>query len=377
MCIYKALHRIYVMKVKINAKTKEIEAEITSPNDIALLKQLVKDNEIAVNQIREEHGTPEQSNQMQAITEQPITEQSQPITEQPTTQRAYFAQTPEQQIDLTKLPKNVTSRQIYRELFRMDAPKNITKEDPNGHTQVRKAINSLVKQGKLKYLGHKVKHWINTESVVPAKVREQVKYTPDTPVMETKLDEKPHIDVHHRRHPTAEWQPFSTGWFKDTILPKLPYRFGYNDGFKATYHYSSIGKYDPATKSKYAKVYNVLTRLAKQGVLKKEKFANRTVSFTKLNGRPYTPSTETPKLVWSDIPIIKQQDLEDILQNYQSFGASVFIGRTGRYGKKIEPNEATVIMNFLLENVPELAKLTGRTLKVTGFGQWRALEIGG
>jgi len=372
------------MKVKINPITKEIEAEIDTQNDIALLKQLVKDNGgIAVKspepqltespapkediftvepveadrteypetseQTMEEHGTPEQIKTSQE-------------------QNAYFARTP----DLSNMQKFVMVNDIYEVMFSKKAPHNIVRADPNGYYQVRETMKALEKQGKLKHR-RKKKTWLNIESTVPTEISEPVLHPPERPIMNGQL-EKPKDDK-GKKHPTAGWKPFSAEWFKETLLPKLPYKFGYNIAFKTTFHYNNMGKYDDATKSKYMKIYFTLNNLAKAGMIKREKVGNSVV-FTKIGERPYTPDTETPKLIWSDIPIIKQIDLEDIFQNFQSITAPVFVGRISRYGKKIVPNEATVIMNFLIEHVSELKKLTGRKLRLTGFGEWKALEIG-
>lgn len=402
------------MKVKINPNTKEIEAEIDSQHDIQLLKQLIKENNfikqpepilrespvpkqdiLTLEQpepilteapqpkediftephITKEQSKPEHSIQRQGNSEQLRTAQAQPTVEP---KIPYFARTP----ILTQLPKLIMVKDIYKEIFKKDAPHNMVRKDPRGYSQAKDIIKALVIQGRLKKIRKKHKTYINTESAVPTEIREEVHHEPERPVLNGKMEKlteptKPTKQTKGKKHPTSQWQPFSAGWFEDTILPKLPYKFGQNDAFKAIFHYSCTGKYDDATKSKYMRVYFPLNKLAKQGKLIKTKLKTGQVMFTKKSERPYTPDTEEPKLVWSDIPIIKQTELLDIMQNYQSITAPVFLNRISKLNKPIVENEASVIMNFLIENVSQLSKLVNRKLRVTGFGDWKALEIFG
>ncbi len=68
---------------------------------------------------------------------------------------------------------------------------------------------------------------------------------------------------------------------EQSILPKLPHRFTYLDVFQKLFNYKpKTIDFDKTTKSKYMKVFFPINKLAKRGILKKQKIGKK-IFFTK------------------------------------------------------------------------------------------------
>jgi len=152
-------------------------------------------------------------------------------------------------IDLSKLPKLVSIRHIYKQMFDVGNKKlgNIKVKDPNGYNVVKNIINKLIDEKKLIPLGYKKRYWLNTLSSIPD-------------IIEYKLDSKSDSDE----------QDAYTSWLKNEIIPKLPDKFNNYDVFKAVYGYYPEKLQSDMNRKKYMRIYFYLYKLVKSGYLNKE-----------------------------------------------------------------------------------------------------------